>query len=383
MRPLPVVTDPARPGADGATEPSVTATTNGAGLGAGRRCPRGTAPLTLNRMLPRRLPAVAGALTAGVLLLPVPVASAQPAPVTAGTAAEAWYRTLPVQAPAEADPCTLPVGCLPAAPAPLPSQYAAGTLHVGVAGGAEESRTYLALDLSGVEPGAEVTGGTLTLPVATDPSAGTTAPDQAALRACAVTAPVEDGVDGSLTGAPPVDCATSSDAAFVPAEAGAPAAFTVDLAPFAEVLSAGGSSLALVPAEEPGEAWHVAFSRRDRQAEGATPISASLQVAQEQTVEPAPADTGEATFDDAPLTLDTPGLDAGASFAAPPLAAGEQPLSAPVTPEVAAPTAQVPVAAVLAGPFAYPAVFLLPLLVAGATGWTGRALTRDLAGTRP
>lgn len=331
--------------------------------------------------MPRRLPGIAGVLTAGVLLLPVPVASAQAAPVPAAPVAEAWYRTLPVQAPPEADLCDLPVGCVPAVPVPLPSAYAEGTLHVGVAGGVEESRTYLTLDLAGLEIGSQVTGGTLTLPIAADPQAGTTAADLAALRACGVTAAVQDGTDGSLTGAPPVDCATSSDAVYVPGEGGTPAAFTVDLAPFADDLSAGLSSLALVPAEEPGQAWHVAFSRRDREAEGAMPISASLQVAPDD--EPRPADSGEATFDDLPLTLDTPPLDTGASFAAPPLSASEQPLTAPVTPEVAAPTAQVPVAAVLGGPFAYPAVFLLPLLVAGATGWAGRAFTRDLAGARP
>jgi hypothetical protein len=45
---------------------------------------------------------------------------------------------------------------------------------------------------------------------------------------------------------------------------------------------------------------------------------------------------------------------------------------------VAAPTAQVPVAALLGGPFAYPAVFLLPLVMGAAVGWAGRALTREL-----
>lgn len=49
-----------------------------------------------------------------------------------------------------------------------------------------------------------------------------------------------------------------------------------------------------------------------------------------------------------------------------------------MSPEVAARTASIPVAAVLGGPYAYPAVFLLPLLVAAAVGWAGRALTREL-----
>jgi hypothetical protein len=335
-------------------------------------------------MRSRRLPVAAAAVTAGVLLLPVQVAVAQPAPVTAAPAAEAWFRTLPVQPPAEAEPCTLPSGCPPALPAPLPSPYAAGTLHVGVAGGAEESRTYLALDLSTVGFDSEITGGTLTLPVATDPQAGTAAPETAALRACAVAGSVQDGVDGALTGAPPVDCATSSEAVYAAAEGDAPASYSVDLTPFAESLTAGATGLALVPGEEPGTAWHVAFSRRDREAEGALPISATLRVtpATATTDGPTAAPTVEVAAPVGTGTVDLPPLRSGASFAAPPLAPAEQPLTSPVTPEVAAPTAQVPVAAVLGGPYAYPAVFLLPLLVAAAVGWAGRAFTRDLLPVR-
>ena len=50
------------------------------------------------------------------------------------------------------------------------------------------------------------------------------------------------------------------------------------------------------------------------------------------------------------------------------------PQAAPVAP---APQFQ-PTAAVTVGGFAYPAVFLLPILIAVACGWLGRALTRDL-----
>lgn len=337
-------------------------------------------------MTTRRVPVLAGAATAALLLVPVPVASAQAAPGTAGTSAESWYRTLPVQPPPEADPCQLPMGCSPAVPAPLPSQYAPGTLHVGVAGGAEESRTYLALDLSALDVTSEVTGGTLTLPVATDPQAGTTAPETAQLRACLVTGSVQDGVEGAVTGTPPVDCATSSEAVYAAAEGDRPAAFTIDLAPFGQALTTGLGGFALVPAEQPGTAWHVAFSRRDREAEGVVPISAQLQISAAEEPESLPS--SEPTVEVfAPPSFDTgtgevPSFDSGTSFAAPPLAAGQQPLTSPVAPEVAAPTAQVPVAAVLGGPFAYPAVFLLPLVVAVAVGWAGRAFTRDLAPVR-
>lgn len=331
------------------------------------------------------MPVLAAVLTAAALLIPVPVASAQTS-VTAAPSAEAWYRTLSLPAPPP-DPCLLPTGCPPALPLPVPSGYAAGTLHAGVAGGAEESRTYLALDLSGVPVDAELTGGTLTLPVATDPQAGTVSPETAALRACLATGAVQDGVDGAVVGAPATDCATASDAVYRPAADGAPAAFTVDLAPFLEAWSTGTPSLALVPAQgQPQTAtWHVAFSRRDRVAEGAAPISATLELtaAQDEATDDGGADVGDVTVDPG---LSTDGSDVGfgegASFAAPPLAAATAPLTAPVSPAVAAPTASVPVAAMLGGPFAYPAVFLLPLLVAGAVGWAGRAFTRDLAPVR-
>jgi hypothetical protein len=79
-----------------------------------------------------------------------------------------------------------------------------------------------------------------------------------------------------------------------------------------------------------------------------------------------------------------------ASFAAPPLApvATDQvpsssvpqttPVIAPQSPPVPVAQQFQPQAAVTVGGFAYPGVFLLPILIAGACGWLGRALTRDL-----
>lgn len=328
-------------------------------------------------------PVVAAAAAAAVLLLPVPTATAQAAPTAVPLSAEAWYRPLPVAAPPQLDPCTLPTGCLPALPVPLPSPYAEGTLHVGVSGGTEESRTFVELDLSGLAGGAAYAGGTLTLPVATDPQAGTLLPETAALRACLVTDAVQDGVSGAIGTGPAPECTVASPAVFAPAADGAPPRFTVDLSPFLEFWTTGVAALAVLPAQdlEPTATWHVAFSRRDRTADGAQPISAVLQAAAAGEPAPAPSETPTVevetpTFDAG--TTGTPALSDGASFAAPPLSAGQQPLSAPVSPQVAATTASVPVAAVLGGPFAYPAVFLLPLVVAAAVGWAGRAFTRDL-----
>lgn len=339
--------------------------------------------------------AVAGALATAGLLLPVPAASAQAAPISAGTSAESWYRTTPVTVPN--DPVCPPVGgCLPQVPevAP-PSPYAPGTLHVGYSGASEDSRTYLELNLSGLPFGAELVGGTLTLPVASDPQAGTLLPETAVLQACLVPTSIPDAVDGAVNGAPPADCETSSPAEFVPPDGTSPANFTVDLAPFAEAWRFGTAALAIIPAADQAEgaSWHVAFSRRDREAEGAQPITASVLVGT--------AGAGPTLPLPAPRPLDTPGsvaggfsgatgfdtdgltLDTGTAFEGPSLAAGTaDPLTAPVAPDTAPPaTTQqiVPVAAVLGGSYAYPGVFLLPLILVAAMGWLGRALTRDLA----
>jgi hypothetical protein len=335
----------------------------------------------------RILPAVVSVLTAGALLFPLQVATAQSAAAPTAPSAEAWYRT--TAAPA-APICTLPVGC---PPAPVPSQYPPRTLHVGVTGGQEEARTYLGFDL--FEVTGEITGGTLTLPVA--PDAGSRAPETAKMRACLATAPVQDGVDGEVQPAPPaVDCATSADAVYAAGDGQGPAVFTVDLAAFATALGSGAVALALVPAEgvPPNDDWHVALSQRDRQAQGAVPISATFQVAAAaaaaaDSLPSPPAETDAGPFDFTSPTdgfssaapFETPSFgDTDVSFAAPPLdALIDQPIDAPVAPEVAAPQISgVPVASVLAGPFAYPAVFLLPLLFAVGVGWAGRAFTRDL-----
>lgn len=340
----------------------------------------------------RTLPVLAGAVTLVVLLLPTAGASAQPTSVKAAPSAEAWYRTVPAPPAAVPvpSPCPLPVGCSPGLPTPLPtpppSQYAAGTLHVGVLAGAEESRTYLTLDLSALPSGSQLSGGTLTLPIASDPQAGTASPDTAKLRACLVSDPVKDGVDGDVQTPPKADCATSSPASYVAAAGQVPAQFKVDLAPFSSSWTGGSGSLVIVPAAglAPTDAFHVAFSRRDRKLAGAVPISAELTATEPASVAAPPVSLPPADGG-APLSANLSGvpLDSGVSFAAPPLAAPvTPPIAAQPTPRVAAPVVRRPVRAAFSGAFAYPVVFLLPLLVAGAVGWASRAFTRELVVVR-
>jgi hypothetical protein len=330
------------------------------------------------------------ALTAGAVLGPaLPALAAGSGTTVVKPAAEGWYRATPA--------CALPTGC--ADLAATPSQYPPDTLHVGVNAGTEEARTYLRLDLAKLPPGTKPSGGTLLLPVAGSDD-GSRSPETAKLRACAVTEEVED-VEGSFATPPEVDCETVAvPATFVPAEGENPAAFTVDLA---ALTAAWGShsqpgALAMLPAEDvaPPESWHVAFSDRTRTGDDVVAITAALafvSTSLDTDSEPAPV-VAPPPFEPAPPpsfdSLSSSGgidVDAGASFAAPALSAGV-PLPAPAAQAAPAPQSApapqqvVPVASFQSG-FRYPAVFLLPLVLAVAVGWLGRALTRDLVTPQP
>lgn len=298
---------------------------------------------------------------------------------TVGVATDAWYSA--------SSACTAtPTGCLPAAPPASP--YPAKTLQVGAAGGQEESRSYLTLDLTVLPAGTALTGGTLRLPVGPSQE-GSVAPDTASLQACAVTGTFKDDVEGSTAAPPAVDCKqATAPAKYVAAAGTAPAMFTVDLAAFATAWSEGATTqgIALLPTPDaaPGSPWHVSMSAHDRDVAAPLRISALVSYA-------SAAGDGVTSFEDTGVPPAMPESGTGsASFAAPPLApiASTQtpstsvPASTPVIAPQAAPTAPaqqfVPQAAVTLGGFRYPAVFLLPILFAVICGWLGRALTRDL-----
>ncbi len=333
-----------------------------------------------------RLLAAAGLTAVAALGPALPALAAGTGTVTVQPAAEAWYRATPA--------CALPTGCVPLPPSPSP--YAPGTLHVGVDAGVEEARTYLRLDLRPLTVGTSPTGGTLLLPIADGPTDGTRAPESSALQACAVDEEVMD-VDGSSAAPPEADCATASaPARFVAGTAQAPAALTVDLAALAAAWRTGSApgALALVPADGTAapDSWHVAFSQRTRTGEGVVPIRAALAFvssAVDPATQPAPRvpapDVAPAPAVESALDL---GLPASSAVGPPELAAAAEPAPAassgpaPVT-AAGAPQAVVPVASAVQAGFRYPGVFLLPLLLAVAAGWLGRALTRDLAEPQP
>jgi hypothetical protein len=207
------------------------------------------------------------------------------------------------------------------------------------------------------------------------------------MQACLATGTFKDDVAGSPEKPPNIDCkAASSPAKYVAAAGAVPEMFTVNLAPFALAWSGGATSagIVLVPTTDtgPGSAWHVALSGHDRTVAAAMHISATVTYSSSST-------TDSSSFDAAP-PLDTSNTGTGsASFAAPPLAPVATPqlptVSAPQAPDVApqaspvAPAPQLqPAAAVTVGGYAYPGVFLLPILLAVAGGWLARSLTRDL-----
>lgn len=328
------------------------------------------------------------ALTGGVLagpLVALAFAAAGSGNATVPLTSDAWYRTAPI--------CALPTGC---PPAETPSRYAAGTLHVGVQFGAEDSRTYLTLDLSTLPSGTKPAGGHLRLPLASGKQDGTFQPETAKIQACLVTGPVAQA-DGSFAKAPTADCqAVSTPAVFVPAAGATAAAFTVDLTSLATAWQDSGSpgSLVLLPGEAPAQTdnWHAAFNGSKRTGAGLAKITAAVSYVStvvDLVEQPPPSPPPPPVFVPVDTSFAPPltsGTDTG--FASTPTFTAAEVVPVPVvnqpsTEQVAvSATLTVPVALLLSNEFKYPAVFLLPLLLLGAAGWVGRALTRDLVPAR-
>lgn len=301
--------------------------------------------------------------------------------VAATTTAEAWYRTTVLEDGAGGELCG--AGLCPAVPA---NPYPEDTLHVGVVAGEPESVTVIAL--APPPSGAVPVGGTLTVPLA-EPEAGTTSPESSSVRACLATGPFEDVEGGAPEDVPPIDCGTSSVA--VLDDGSSPMVLQVDLAPLVAGWSAtsGDLGIALVASpQEDGGSWHLAFSGRDREAEGAAPISADLLL----SVSSAATGSGDTTTPPAgsgpavPSAPTTP-PSSGAAISPPTSTSDMDAMPAPsVAPPQAAPpvvddgaSAADPVAAPLVElPYAYPAAWLLPLaLLVGVTG-LGHALRQEV-----
>lgn len=305
---------------------------------------------------------MAGLLLAALTIGPAPAARADSGAVT--TKAEAWYNVAPVAGPAGSPPV-------------VPPTYGAGALHIGITEGQEDSRTYLALDLSSLPSDGTITGGTLSLPV--DPGDGSRTPDVARLEACYVATPPGDAA--GATGAPPaIDCNTASSTGTY--LAGDKPAFTFDLDSFASVLRDGGIAVVPTPGAKTGlDTWHVAVYGRSNATAGVDHISASIEYT------PAPVSTEPA--------VDTSAFDTTATATVAPAPTGPAPefVGPPaeigVAPEAAPPSllgggaggSAVEGPAQLAGAvssgFSYSVIWYLPLVLL-ALGWVlAWALTRS------
>jgi hypothetical protein len=275
--------------------------------------------------------------------------------IVVGDDTEAWYQSLPVSI------CGTPIGCPPPLPIPVPGPstiYPEGTLHVGVALGIELSRTYLRPGLFSLPADATLTAGTARIPIDPDLQAGTINPGAAAVRACLVTAPVTDGIQGALEDPPLSNCNVSSKVVTTPKGD----ALTIDLAPFIQAWRAGKPNFGFVLLPTPGglSIWQLALNG---QTAAGRHISYRLTYTQPATEPETPASTPPVTA--APPVEPTP-------VVIPPAVTTTMPPVAP--PVIAQP--QRPVAQVTTG-FKYSAVFLVPLAFLFGLLFLGRTFTRD------
>ena len=340
------------------------------------------------RHVGRGLTAVLAAGSAAFGFLPLAAAATS---VVLTPTVEAWYQTNPS--------CQSPTGCvttsvlpvpppIPVPTAPSASPYPAGTLHVGVAGGKENARSYLRFPLEQFA-GKQVTGGTLTIPLDTNPRDGSVSPETSKIAVCETSASDFPAAQGSVAAPPTSDCGASVDLKYVakptPHLEAALGPLAVDLPNI--------TGLVLLPdatKNAPSAAWQVVFSAHNRAGATKTP-PAALAVTFE---EPAAAVGAPPPAVGAPSTggvATTPDLGSGSGIAAAPGTglAAPPPVQVPQTaPEVA--TVQAPAVAPAAAPpqftspqfitvgYAYPIVWLLPLGFLILVPLAAKALTKDL-----
>lgn len=329
-------------------------------------------------------------LLVAFVAFPVRVGAAEP--VQASTDREAWYHVSPL-----GEQCPLPTPC----PALSPRSYPENTLHVERMVGRATAHTFVAFDLTGLPAGARLTGATAMLPIA-GADAGTSNAASAALRVCLVQEPIEPASGGPASKQPGYDCETSAGATFADGEQGV---FTVDLAPLVAKWAEGtaNNGIAIVPdPAQGGPAWHVAFSGRQRTGERITPpITASfVYTLPESTVPAPPAPPTVDNADDASLDTARP-----EGFVAPPRdfpdpgfvtltddvsgpavelaeaelgVPGDTGLADEQPPALVAPRAPPSFAAPVASGYAYPVVWLLPLLLLLVAGSLAQSLTEEM-----
>ena len=277
---------------------------------------------------------------------------------------EAWYQP----GPTSALPLPTPVAL------PAPSPYPAGTLHVAWASSAETARSYLAFPVRGLR----LSAAELTVPLDVDPANGDAQSSTALVRACLATGELTK-VEGATSEPPSVDCTSNTVLKYV----ATPAPHLVgDLAPLLVGL-ATSPGIALLPVEDqpPSSTWRVTFSAHDRADDGKTPpASLRLTIDDEPTPTTVAPVTGLGEVPRKPLTesdlppastLDAPSLADEAPFEVP---ASTSTTTAPASARSVAPAGFV---SRTVG-YAYPGLWLLPLVLLVAVPLIARELTKNL-----
>lgn len=297
--------------------------------------------------------------------------------VKVGDAAESYYTTAAqsLTSGSPVSPCTPPVVCPPTVTDP-PSAFPAETLHVGVAAGAEEYRTYISPDLGQLLTESMTTTGRMILPVATDPGSGTIAAEQARMSACIVAEPAPDGVTGS-TAPPPAIVPGVCQPLQYDAKT---QAFSVDVTPFLDAWTSGEpqNGVALIPTvASQTDNWQVTLNGRHRA--GAAHIAtivhqfpASTATSDHPGGVPAPPSQPPSVTPPPPSANSGPDLTPSDALAQAPVVAGAAPQ----------PPSQAQAFSVQSG-FLHPTAFLIPvgLLILGTC--LMRVFTADPAPVTP
>jgi hypothetical protein len=319
---------------------------------------------------------VAGSASIAFVPLASAASSAKLVPQT-----EAWYQPNPT--------CAAPTGCLDtgalpvAPPAPLPldavplTPYPATTMHVGYSAGEETARTYLQLPTDSLD--GTVTSAVLDVPLDVTSADGSKLPETAHLQACLYSGDITAAA-GSIATPPVAACQTHAKVSYVAIPA---PHLHADLTPLGAGL-ATTSGIVLLPdatTVTPTDAWEVVFNNHT--VTGSTGPAVVTAV-----VEPFSEDNPAPVVD---VPVDTP-VDTPVQVADPPAISGgiapgvlpEIPVSEGSAPLVQAPAAPQPQTAPVAAPrtitvgYAYPIVWLLPLVFLVIVPAVARALTRDL-----
>jgi hypothetical protein len=314
---------------------------------------------------------VTAALVAGSAAIGfVPVASADET-MSLVAATSAWYQPNPT--------CAQASGCVTTGSLPVPppvdiplSPYPAGTLHVGYSAGQETARSYLGFPVSSVD--GTVTAATLDVPLDVTAADGSTQPESSHVQACLVSADIKR-TEGSISPPPLASCEQHALLSYVATPS---PHLHADLAPLlGGLLTTSGIALLPDATAPKTDAWRVVFSSPAR-ADAAKTEPPVLRLAVTASSDGVPAVPADLPSSAPVITGVTPPLSAGSpdlpAVTVPEAPSVQQPVTSPVTQPVAAPR-------MITVGYAYPVVWLLPLLFLVLVPTVARSLTKDLTPT--